>query len=135
MNEISPVSRRRFLQGTGALVVSFNLASALAQEAAKPKPPLPGSLDRFKRLDSWIRINADGTVTIFTGKVELGQGIKTALAQVAAEELDVGLARIEMVTADTGLTPDEGVTSGSQSMLQSGNAIRQAAAEARQYMV
>lgn len=137
MNEISPVSRRRFLKGTGGLVVSFSLAGALGDALAQApaRPPLPGSLDRFKRLDSWIRINADGTVTVFTGKVEIGQGIKTSLAQLAAEELDVELGRIEMVTADTAVTPDEGVTAGSQSLLQSGNAIRQAAAEARKYMV
>ncbi len=137
MNQISPVSRRAFLAGTGGLTVSFSLlgpvASALAQAPAKPK--LPGSLDRYRKLDSWIRINADGTVTVFTGKVELGQGIKTALAQLAAEELDVALARVHMVTADTDLTPDEGVTSGSLSLLQSGNAIHQAAAEARQYLL
>jgi len=136
MTEMAPVSRRRFLKRTGGLVVAFNLlgsAAVLAQAPAKPK--LPGSLDRYRRLDSWLRINADGTVTVFTGKVELGQGIKTALAQLAAEELDVDLKRVEMVTADTSVTPDEGVTSGSLSLLQSGNAIHQAAAEARQYLL
>ncbi len=134
MTEMSPLSRRGFLKGTGGLVVSFSLIGhALAQAPARP--PLPGSLERYKRLDSWIRINADGTVTVFTGKVEIGQGIKTALAQIAADELDVAPGRIEMVTADTGITPDEGVTAGSLSLLQSGNAIRQAAAEARAYMV
>jgi len=137
MNEISPLSRRHFLAGTGGLLVSFNLlgpaAKALAQAPAKPK--LAGSLDQFRRIDSWIRINADGTVTVFTGKVELGQGIKTALAQLAAEQLDIDLKRIEMITADTDVTPDEGVTSGSQSLLQSGNAIQAAAAEARKYLL
>ncbi|MCB0030831.1 MAG: molybdopterin-dependent oxidoreductase, partial [Anaerolineales bacterium] len=72
----------------------------------------------------------DETVTVLTGKVEIGQGIKTALAQIAAEELDVDLARVQIVTADTERTPDEGVTSGSRSLETSGEAIRQAAAEA-----
>ena len=67
-------------------------------------------------LDAWIRINADGTATVFTGKVELGQGILTALAQIAAEELDLPLARIAMISGDTGRTPNEGMTAGSQSV-------------------
>src|SRR5207247_802211 len=82
-------------------------------------------------LDAWLRSNADGTVTVFTGKVELGQGIKTALAQIAAEELDVPLARVTMVTADTGRTPNEGQTAGSQSVENSGTALRMAGAEVR----
>ena len=77
-------------------------------------------------LDSWIRIDADGSITVFTGKAELGQGIKTALIQVAAEELVVSRrARIELVTADTARTPDEGYTAGSHSMQDSGTAILQ----------
>ena len=82
-------------------------------------------------LDAWLRINADGKVTVFTGKVELGQGILTALAQIAAEELDVSLARVSMVSADTGRTPNEGQTAGSQSIEQSGTALRMAGAEVR----
>src|SRR5947209_1998915 len=81
-------SRRDFL--TGALVVSFSLRAlpALAQEQqnAGSKPPLPGSLKNAPMLDAWIRIDADDAVTVFTGKCEIGQGIKTALIQVAAEE-------------------------------------------------
>jgi nicotinate dehydrogenase subunit B len=86
-------------------------------------------------LSAWLRINSNGTVTVFTGKVELGQGIASALAQVAADELDVGYRRINMVTADTSLTPDEGFTAGSQSIEQSGTAIRFACAEARQMLL
>ena len=82
-------------------------------------------------LDAWIRINADGTATVFTGKVELGQGIVTALAQIAAEELDLPLARVSMISGDTGRTPNEGMTAGSQSIENSGTALRMAAAEVR----
>ena len=64
--------------------------------------------DNNRMLDAWLRINADGTVTVFTGKVELGQGILTALAQIAAEELDVPLARVTMISGDTGRTPERG---------------------------
>ena len=75
-------------------------------------------------LDAWLRIDADGTVTIFTGKIELGQGIGTALAQIAADELDVDLKRIRMVHGDTALTPNEGQTAGSLSVENSGTAVR-----------
>ena len=86
-------------------------------------------------LDSWIGINADGRVTIFTGKSELGQGIKTALIQIAAEQLNVSPASITMVTSDTDRTPNEQYTSGSQSMQDSGTAILHAAAQAREILL
>jgi CO/xanthine dehydrogenase Mo-binding subunit len=142
MNEqfaLDSVSRRGFLVGAGALVVSFSLLRpATAQEAAaaEPEPPeLPGSLSDAPLLDSWIRIEADGHVTVFTGKAELGQGIRTALLQVAAEELEVDPATIELITADTARTPDEGFTAGSQSMQNSGTAIRNAAAQVREILI
>ncbi|MBP2301852.1 xanthine dehydrogenase family protein molybdopterin-binding subunit [Azospirillum picis] len=134
------LSRRGFLAG-GALVVSFALAPrAFAQLAgggeggagpAVVAPELAGSLRTTPWLDAWIRIGADGRATVFTGKVELGQGIRTALLQVAAEELDMPPARITLVTADTDRTPDEGLTAGSHSMQDSGTAIRNAAANVR----
>jgi CO/xanthine dehydrogenase Mo-binding subunit len=82
-------------------------------------------------LDAWIRIDGQGTITVFTGKAELGQGIKTALIQVAAEELDVPPAQVRMVSADTERTPNEGFTAGSHSMQDSGTAILNAAANVR----
>ncbi|RVI28061.1 xanthine dehydrogenase family protein molybdopterin-binding subunit, partial [Sinorhizobium meliloti] len=88
-------------------------------------------LDDERFLDSWIRIDPDNSVTVFTGKAELGQGIRTALLQVAAEELEVDPAEIRLITADTGRTPNEGFTAGSQSMQNSGAAIRNAAAQVR----
>ena len=82
-------------------------------------------------LDKWVSITRDGRVVIHSGKVDIGQRISTALAVIAAEELDVDLSRIEMIRAETELSPDEGVTSGSNSMEQSGEAIRLATATAR----
>lgn len=128
------LDRRDLLKAGGGLLLSFSLAPAFAQDATQPapdQPKLPGSLDEARYLDSWIRIDAQGNITVFTGKAELGQGIRTALIQVAAEELDVEPADIALVTADTGRTADEGFTAGSQSMQNSGTAIRNAAAQVR----
>jgi nicotinate dehydrogenase subunit B len=125
---MSALSRRDLL-GKGALVVAFAIAGrATAQEK---KGGLPGDLDKYPFLDSWIRIDADGRATIFTGKAELGQGLKTALIQIAADELAMSPGDIELVTADTERTPDEGITAGSHSMQDSGTAILNAAANVR----
>ncbi len=95
----------------------------------------PNSLLRNPDLDAWMRINSDGTVTVRAGKVEYGQGIKTALAQIAAEELDVSLQRIRMSPVDTDLSPDEGLTVGSTSLESSGRAVRLVAAEVKQILL
>jgi nicotinate dehydrogenase subunit B len=87
------------------------------------------------RLDDWLAIEPDGTVTAFSGKVELGTGVRTALAQIVAEELEVPLERVKMVMGDTDQTPDEGYTAGSMTILSSGSALRQAAAEARKILL
>jgi CO/xanthine dehydrogenase Mo-binding subunit len=133
------LDRRRVLAGSGALIVSFSLADAFAQTpaapAAAPPPNLPGSLKGAPFLDSWIRIDADGSITVFTGKAELGQGVKTALQQIAAEQLDVPFESLKLITADTGRTANEGYTSGSQSMQNSGTAILNAAAQVRALLV
>ena len=135
MNGPVNLDRRQVLAGGGALVVSFSLSDAFAQDhaaAAAPKPP--GSLATSPYLDAWIRIDADG-ITVFTGKAELGQGFKTAFQQIAAEELDVPFASLKVITADTLLTADEGYTSGSQSTQYSGTAIQNAAAQVREHSV
>src|SRR5579862_6332094 len=90
------------------------------------------SLAANPKLSSWINFAADGQVVVSPGKVEIGQGIVTALAQIAADELDVDLARVKMVRASTFASPNEGVTSGSLSVQHSGRAIRFACAEIRQ---
>ncbi len=135
------ITRRTFLAGTGALVVSFTIPlEASAQEGevpTAPKPPakLQGSLADTPSLDAWIRIDADGTITVFTGKAELGQGTKTSLRQIAAEELEVAPREVHLITADTAITPNEGYTAGSQTIQNSGTAIRYAAAQVRQILI
>src|SRR3954464_9433087 len=120
------MNRRHFLQTGGALVVSFSMP-AWAQK-------LPGALERAPQIDSWIRVAADG-ITVFTGKAEVGQGVKTALTQIAADQLAVDMKAIHLVTADTALTPNEGYTAGSNSMKDSGTAILNAAAQAREILL
>src|SRR6185436_18551478 len=88
-----------------------------------------------EQLDDWIKIETDGTVTAYSGKVELGTGVRTALAQIVAEELDVPFERVRMVMGDTALTPDEGYTAGSMTIRMSGGKLRQAAAEARRILL
>jgi CO/xanthine dehydrogenase Mo-binding subunit len=95
-------------------------------------PKLPVSLAANPKLSSWVKFSPDGQVAVSPGKVEIGQGIVTALAQIAADELDVDIGRVQMVRTSTAASPNEGVTSGSLSIQQSGRAIRQACAEIRQ---
>ena len=125
------LTRRQFAAAAGGIVIAFSIRSPVWAQRAR----LPGSLARHRRLDAWLRINPDGTATVFTGKVELGQGILTALAQIAAEELSLQPARIVMISGDTARTPDEGFTSGSRSIEDSGAAIRAACAEAASLLV
>jgi nicotinate dehydrogenase subunit B len=126
------LSRRTLLAGAGALVVSFALRSSLS---LAEETTLPGSLATTPMLDAWIRIDGEGKVAVFTGKAELGQGIKTALIQVAAEELAVAPEAVMLATADTSLTPNEGYTSGSHSMQDSATAIMNAAAQVRAILI
>ena len=144
MRAATVISRRAVLAGSGALVLSFaSVDKVLAQnDASSPPaaptvnpPPLPGSLKQAPYLDFWIRIDANGATTVFTGKAELGQGIKTALMQIAVEQLDVDFDGITLITADTMLTPNEGYTAGSHSMQDSGTAIMNAAAQVRQLLI
>ena len=126
------LSRRQFLKGTGALIVSFNLfppASDLFAQATRSGEPDP------TQLDSWIAVRQDGTVTVFTSKVELGTGIETALAQIAAEELDVSWRKIKVDMGDTEKTIDQATTSGSRTIERAGPQIRQAAAAARKELL
>ncbi len=141
---IDPLLSRRSFLASGGIVVAFALAGpALGQlagggegSAGPPvlNPSLPGSLKSSPYLDSWIQIDPEGRATVFTGKAELGQGIRTALMQVAAEELDLPPRSVTLVTVDTSRTPDEGLTAGSHSMQDSGAAIRNAAANVRMHL-
>src|SRR6266436_7607478 len=105
----------------------------MTKPAPSPSAPkLPDSLGANPTLSSWLRFSPEGHVKVSPGKVEIGQGIVTALAQIAADELDLDIGRVQMVRASTAASPNEGVTSGSLSVQQSGRAIRHACAEIRQ---
>jgi nicotinate dehydrogenase subunit B len=157
------VTRRRLMQGSGGLLVTFSLAAAFRQagvagQEATPTiaPELPEASvtptvepglvatpenqthqDIQTRdvtgdtVDSWLEIDASGNITVYSGKVELGTGLRTALTQIVAEELDVPFARITMIMGDTARTPDQCTTAGSKSIQVAGPVLRQAAAEAR----
>src|SRR6516164_6000336 len=130
---MNAISRRDFAAGLGGIMLAFTFAPQLAL-AQQPATPL-GSLGANRRLDAWIRIGTDGNATVCTGKVELGQGIVTALAQIAAEELDLPLGRLYMISGDTEKAPDEGFTVGSQSIEYGGVALRLAGAEVRAILI
>jgi CO/xanthine dehydrogenase Mo-binding subunit len=125
------LSRRGFVAGMGAggIAIAFTLTPKPA--GSQQRPPLPGSLKDNPMLDAWVRISPEGSATVCTGKVELGQGIVTALAQIAAEELHLPLSRVYMISGDTERAPNEGITSGSQSIEYGGTALRIACADMR----
>ena len=124
-------SRRDFLKTSGALVVSFTLRDASAAQA----PALPNKTVATDQVDGFLAIDAKGRVTVYSGKVDLGTGVQTAMAQIAAEELYVPLDRVTVIQGDTALTPDQGVTFGSLSIQNGGMQIRQAAATAREALL
>jgi len=122
------VSRRDILQGSGALIVSFSLAGAPDRAGAQAAAAKPVALTE---VDSFLAVDAHGLVTVYSGKVDLGTGVATALPQIVAEELDVPLSMIRLVQGDTTLTPDQGPTWGSLSIQIGGVQLRNAAATAR----
>ena len=121
-------SRREFLQSGGALIVSFSLPLEILGQTTQLNP-------KYEELDAWLAVGADGMVTAYCGKVELGTGIRTAFGQLVADELDVPFDRIKVLMGDTALCPDQGATVGSNSMYRGGPQVRQAAAEARQTLL
>ena len=126
-------SRRDFLKGTGALVVTFSVPRYLVPTRAAAIGParVDPSL-----IDSWIAIGGDGHVTVFTGKEELGQGVATASLQMVADELDVAMSRMTLIQPDTWLTVDQGYSSGSQSLkTEYRSGLRIAAAAARRALL
>jgi nicotinate dehydrogenase subunit B len=132
---MSTLSRREFLQGSGALVVGFAVPPlAHAQRLARTEATLGKTLDAAD-VDGFIAVHADGSVTIYSGKVDLGQGLRIAIPQMAAEELGIDVGRIAMLEGDTALTPDQGATAGSSGIMRGGIQIRQAAATARQALI
>ena len=129
-------SRRDFIKTAGCLTIGFCLGGrSLSYAYAGPSQELPGDLQRNPRINAWLEVLADGRVRVLTGKLELGQGIGTAVAQVAAEELYLEMSQVEVLLAETGRTPDEGYTAGSNSIEASAMAIRYAAAAAREKLL
>jgi nicotinate dehydrogenase subunit B len=125
-------SRRDFLRTAGALIVGFSMAGRNGKLAAQ-SPINPTGLVDATQVDSWIAIAADESITVYSGKIEFGQGFSTVQAQLVAEELSVPFDRIKVIFGDTGFTPDQGVTSGSQSTVTefSAGGLRQAVDTAR----
>jgi nicotinate dehydrogenase subunit B len=126
------IDRRAFLKGTAALIVGFSIEGPQTV-MAQGRPSLK-SLST-EEVDGFIAINRKGEVTLYSGKVDLGTGVRTALAQMVAEELDVPFAAVTVIEGDTALTPDQGTTFGSLSIQNGGLQIRQAAATARQALL
>jgi CO/xanthine dehydrogenase Mo-binding subunit len=126
------LSRRSFVKGGGALVVGFSALGAFAGQARADKPVTTVSPTS---LDAWIAVHADNTVTVGAGKLEYGQGTTTGLRQVAAEELDVSIAQIRWLRPETGVTPDQGGTYGSNGTTTGSPGIRAAAAYAKQTLL
>src|SRR5262249_9736231 len=128
------LNRREFTAVLSGIVIAFAMPGA-AEAAEAQGARMPAMLAANKRLDAWLRVDPVGTVSVYTGRVELGQGNTTALAQIVAEELDIGFERIRMIPVDTNRSPNEGVTAGSNSIEAGGAALRSAAAEARVLLV
>src|ERR1700745_4026118 len=132
----APLAARAFTRRTmlkaGALTVGFALAGL--QTRAEGAAPAPRMLDP-NELDSFLAVDGDGTVTLFCGKVDLGQGLRIAMRQIAGEELGIGVDKIKYVEGDTALTPDQGRTSGSNGIQRGGMQVRRAAATAREALI
>jgi nicotinate dehydrogenase subunit B len=131
-NDRVNIARRNLLKGGGALVVTFSLGFPSAGAAGAATS---GKTVATDQVDAFLSIDARGLVTVYSGKVDLGTGIETAMCQIAAEELSVPLSRVTVIQGDTLLTPDQGVTFGSLSIQNGGMQIRQAAATARQALL
>jgi nicotinate dehydrogenase subunit B len=132
MSALDRMSRRTLLKA-GALTVGFALGGIRTEVFAQASSA-PRVLDP-KEVDAFLSVNGDGTVTLFAGKVDLGQGLRIAMRQIAAEELGIGIDQIHYVEGDTSLTPDQGRTAGSAGIARGGMQIRQAAATARKALV
>jgi nicotinate dehydrogenase subunit B len=127
----SSVNRRSVLKASGLLVVAFSLVPrfAIANPSGAAKPVAP------EQVDSYLAIGPDGRITVYSGKVDLGTGLRTALTQIVAEELDVPLGHVTLIQGDTLLTPDQGPSFGSLSIQNGGAQLRRAAATARRALL
>src|SRR5258706_7911357 len=126
-------SRRSIVKG-GALIVGFALTGKQTSASAQGADGAPRRLDA-REVDAFLAVNGDGSVTVYCGKVDLGQGLRIAIPQIAAEELGIGIEKIRYIEGDTALTPNQGRTSGSTGIQRGGMQIRQAAATARKAFI
>jgi CO/xanthine dehydrogenase Mo-binding subunit len=129
----SEKTRRDFLQRGGVLLVGFSLVDRM-NSAFREESPQTKSV-ALDEVDAFLAVTAEENVTVYSGKVDLGTGVRTAMAQIAAEELDVDMGRVSVIQGDTLLTPDQGLTAGSLSVQVGGMQLRQAAATARQALL
>src|SRR5579863_4604194 len=134
METKSLISRRDLLKSTGVLIVGFSFFGTATKVLAQGSGLSVDGMDPTV-LDSWLAISKDGTVTVFTGKVELGTGVVTALAQIVAEELDVKFEKVYMDSGDTDTAVDQGVTAAARTVERGGVQLRQASAAARQELL
>jgi nicotinate dehydrogenase subunit B len=132
--ETKSISRRDLLKSTGVLIVGFSFFGTASRALAQGEGLSVDGMDPTV-LDSWLAISKDGTVTVFTGKVELGTGVVTALAQIVAEELDVSFNKVYMDSGDTDKAVDQGVTAAARTIERGGVQLRQASAAARQELL
>ncbi|MGA7795752.1 MAG: molybdopterin cofactor-binding domain-containing protein [Candidatus Acidiferrales bacterium] len=132
--ETKSISRRDLLKSTGVLIVGFSFFGTASRVLAQGEGLSIDGMDPTV-LDSWMAISKDGTVTVFTGKVELGTGVVTALAQIVAEELDVSFNKVYMDSGDTDKAVDQGVTAAARTVERGGVQLRQASAAARQELL
>ena len=133
------MNRRDWLKTAGGLVVGFTFGGlpAFGEQvgAARVRSAMMAALSIPREVDSFLAIHADGSVTVYTSKVDVGTGMRIAIAQMAAEELGVDTARVTVVDGDTARCPNTGGTGGSTGLTRGGTAVRQAAATARQALL
>src|SRR6202047_1531825 len=132
--ETNSISRRDLLKSTGVLIVGFSFFGTASKVLAQGDGLSVDGMDPTV-LDSWMASSKDGTVTVFTGKVELGTGVVTALAQIVAEELDVSFNKVYMDSGDTDKAVDQGVTAAARTVERGSVQLRQASAAARQELL
>jgi nicotinate dehydrogenase subunit B len=128
------MNRRDFLRTSSVVIVTFTFGRAISESALAQNTNLGKPVDP-REVDSFLAIHADGTVTIYTSKVDVGTGLSIAMTQMVAEELGIPVDRVSVVEGDTALTPDQGGTGGSTGITRGGTELRQAAATARQALL
>ena len=129
------ISRRDFVKNASGLLIGFSLADSAIAPELLAAPQAAATAPRTTPLDAWLRIQPDGIVRVFTGKVDVGVGLETAYAQIVAEELDVSQDHVAVVMGDTSVTTDQGGTSASSSIAQGARPLRNAAASARSLLL